>query len=115
MNFFEFIVVFVSFMLLIGATAKQMQNVNTLAENSAMALEAKLEAEKCAAIVDSFYANAGGALKEMDFECHTENEKIVSAKNGVHKTSQTIAQEKTISGNGKQMTIQVKVRKHYEG
>ncbi len=114
MNTFEFIAA-ISVILLISiafaATINQMQN---LAQKTTNNFEAKLQAEKCAAIIDSFYANSGGEFKKLDFLCHTQNEKIISEKNNTLKTAGTIAPQKSIVNSTEGTSISVEVQNHYE-
>ena len=115
MNTIDFAMSIMIVLLVIGFGLEATNILHEKTRNAFYAFEAKVKAEKCAALIDSFYANSGGKFTELKTECHTENEIIKAAKNGFVKNSLSIAPAKKISADGRGAVIEVEVEAHYAG
>ena len=115
MNTIDFTMSAMIVLLVTGFGLEATMTLHEKAQGAFYAFGAKVEAEKCAALIDSFYANSGGKFAELEKKCHAEDEKIWAAKNGFVKNSRTIAPAKKISANENGVVIEVGVEAHYAG
>lgn len=100
---------------LTGIIAGSLSNAGTRLELSLEGLHAKMSAAECAQIINSFYANNGGKIKNLGASCRTSGEQTVLATFGSAEKSEFVlnTNSKTISGKNS-FKIEVKVREHYE-
>ncbi|MDO8634386.1 MAG: hypothetical protein Q7K34_03800 [archaeon] len=115
MNTIDFTLSIMIVLLAIGFGLEATKAVHEKTRDAFYAFEAKVAAEKCAALIDSFYANGGGKFIELETECHAKDEKIQATKNGFIKNSLSIAPAKKISANENGVVIEVEVEAHYAG
>lgn len=114
MNSFEFLASFIAIITIIGFGTIQIKNINKLAIEENKHRQAMLEAEKCAIIADSFYANGGGQFESIDISCQAQNSEIFSTKNSYSGKTKTISKAKTFSGENGKTIVEIEVRPHYE-
>ncbi len=74
----EALIAFAVFLAVFALFAGALQNAAGGAENSRNYATAKINAEKCAALVNGLYANAGGKLSEVEINCFVKGENIAS-------------------------------------
>lgn len=113
MNSFELLTAFSLMLVLTGFFVSSTKITRHYAVESLEHIDSRLEAEKCAFLIDSFYAIGGGKFESLELFCHEENGLIVSEKNNAKKSTQTIALEKKVTGTAFGTAIEVTVREHY--
>lgn len=113
MNSLEFMLAFLAFLATVGFAVHAITGINSSFAAFNDSAEALLEAEKCAAIIDSFFANSGGKFSELSLDCRSENGKIVSGKNGTEKTTQAVSRENYVLGDSENQIMVVEVQEHY--
>lgn len=106
------LVCFCLLIALIGIIAGVEKNLISEAKNSTYIEKAKKESEKCALIIDSFYSNNGGLLKNVKIECYTKPKPnvIASTHHNIERQSYIINSSSSISSGGK---INVEIDEHY--
>ncbi|MEK6941822.1 MAG: hypothetical protein AABW85_03125 [archaeon] len=87
----------------------------TRLELSLEELRAKMDAAECAQIINSFYANSGGKIKNFDASCRISEEQTVLAIFGSAEKSEFILNTNSkTTAEKSSFKIEVKARGHYE-
>lgn len=107
----EAMVSFAAFIAALGVFAAVLGDAAENAGTANDALAAKMEAESCSMLIDSFYAGGGGKLKGVTTICFMEgpNEVAVNWENGA-KTAVVLNSRAKQGGAG----IEVGVVEHYK-
>lgn len=79
---YEALIAFVVFLAIFALFAGALQNAASGAENSRNYATAKINAEKCAALVNGLYENSGGGLDGVEVSCFVKGERIASRFEG---------------------------------
>ena len=98
-----------------GIIAGALSNTSAMLEISLEDLHAKMYAAECAQIINSFYANSGGKIKNFSASCRTSGEQTITATFGGAEKSEFVlnTNSKTIAEKNS-FKIEVNARKHYE-
>ena len=105
---------FICFLATLGVFIGLLNSAILEASEKSELFRAKLDAEKCSSIIDSFYANSGGGLLDLEIDCIMEEGEIVASQNG-RKGKAAILNKKTkLLQLGNSPVIEVGVEKHYE-
>ena len=106
---------FMGFIVIIGIFANFFSMLNNDADISLKELNSKTIAINCGLIIDSFYSNGGGILKNFNTNCYLKETNIVGVNlNGVEKTSFILNSSTSISQERESLNLKVEVRDHNE-
>ncbi|MBI2529927.1 MAG: hypothetical protein HYW05_02190 [Candidatus Diapherotrites archaeon] len=78
MQSYEALIAFAAFLAIIGVFAGALQNAGSGAGSSRDYATAKINAEKCAALVNGLYSAEGGNLTNIEISCFIKGNKIAS-------------------------------------
>ncbi|MBS3057559.1 MAG: hypothetical protein J4415_02920 [Candidatus Diapherotrites archaeon] len=78
MQSYEALLAFATFLAIIGVFAGALQNAGSGASSSRDYATAKINAEKCAALVNGLYSAGGGNLADVEISCFIKGNKIAS-------------------------------------
>lgn len=87
METYEALLAFAAFLAILGAFAGAMQNAGSGAGINRDYINAKMESEKCAALVNGIYVNSGGKLSGVEINCFVSGDKIAGKFAGQEATA----------------------------
>ncbi|MBU0662045.1 MAG: hypothetical protein ABH854_03950 [Candidatus Diapherotrites archaeon] len=110
----EAMISFAVFLAVLGTFAALGASQTTQAQGAVSMFEAKLESARCALGIDSFYANAGGAISGFKTACYMKGQQsVASRKEGFEKESAVLNPGTTLSQSTHGTGIEVKINEHY--
>ncbi len=79
---YEALIAFAAFLAILGVFAGAMENAGSGASRSRDYTTAKIQAEKCAALIDGLYSAGGGSLADVEISCFVKGERVASKSAG---------------------------------
>ncbi len=114
MNYFEAMASFLLFLLILGSFIHTCNNLIAKAADAKNYYEAKIQAEKCDALIDSFYSNSGGRFKELKTDCFVVGGNKIGSKSEEMEAEAAVLNRKTkLIQIGERTNLIVEVIPHY--
>ncbi|MFH1224500.1 MAG: hypothetical protein V1676_01725 [Candidatus Diapherotrites archaeon] len=105
---------FALFLALLGAFAGIEAMQSAKASEAAYKFSAELESCRCALVIDSFYANSGGALQGFGSSCYMKGTNSVAAQvRGFEKESAILNSGTKLIQTPRGTRMEVQVNEHY--
>lgn len=110
----EALISFAIFLALLGAFAGIEAMQSAKASEASYKFSAALESGRCALVIDSFYANSGGALQDFSSSCYMTGASTVAAKiNGFEKEGAILNSGTKLIQTPHGTKMEVHVNEHY--
>jgi len=111
---FEALAAFLVFLAVISSFLGILLGQAEAAEKAGSSLKAKMQAEKCATIVDALYSNAGIQSVNLDANCFSwEGNKVKARFGSAEKEAFAFAENISMARTGNETIIEVGVNDHY--
>lgn len=110
----EAMIAFALFLALLGTFIGIEAAQSAKASETAYKFSAALESCRCALVIDSFYANSGGALQGFSSKCYMKGENTVAAKiSGFEKEGAILNSGTKLIQTPHGTRMEVRVNEHY--